>query len=156
MGGNVGEAVKLHLHPHGIVMVWPAFWAVTTIGGGAAAAVFLEGLPLYLALGAAGVIFVWRSLARFIVWRSTHYIVTAREVLLRRGVITVVERWIAFSKINDIRVTQGLLDRVLRCGTLVIESAGELGRSELPRVPRVIAVKDSLMHLVGSLPDRST
>ena len=40
-------------------------------------------------------------------------------------------------RINDVSYEHGLIDRMLGCGTLQIESAGERGQVILPDVPHV-------------------
>lgn len=144
-----GEEVRLHLHPHWIVVFWPAVMAVITVGGTAAAA-FLGGPWFYVIAAIALILFIWLSLTPYIVWRSTHYVFTNKQVLLRTGVLRREERGIPLNKVNNVRTTQGLLDRVLRCGTLIVESAGEVhGQSELRRIPSVIRVSNTLKELVA-------
>lgn len=152
-----GEEVRLHLHPHAIALVWPAFWAIVTIGGTAAAAIFV--LPAsVVGFGAIGVValvlFIWLSLAKYVVWRSTHYVFTTKQVLIRTGVFSRLERGIPLGKVNDVQTTQTLLDRILRSGTLLIESAGEQGQSHLDRVPHVTKVSNTLKDLVEHDTDR--
>jgi uncharacterized membrane protein YdbT with pleckstrin-like domain len=153
-----GEEVRLHLHPHWIQMFWPAVVAIITVGGTGVAAIFLlsgQAVLFYIIAAVALVVFIWLSLAPYIVWRSTHYVFTTKQVLLRSGVFRREERGIPLNKVNNVRTTQGLLDRVLRCGTLVVESAGEAhGRSELTRIPRVIKVSNTLKDLVAEDLDR--
>jgi len=152
-----GEEVRLHLHPHWIAMTWPTIMAVITIGGTAAAAAFwLSGMPVlfYIVAVVALVLFIWLSLVPYIVWRSTHYAFTNKQVLLRSGVLRRIERGIPLSKVNDVRTTQGILDRILRSGTILIESAGEHGQSDLHRVPDAIKVGNTLKELVEHDVDR--
>ena len=151
-----GEEVRLHLHPHWIVIFWPAVMAVITVGG-TLAAVFLVGINVafYIIAAVALVLFIWLSLTPYIVWRSTHYVFTNKQVLLRTGVLRREERGIPLNKVNNVRTTQSLLDRVLRCGTLIVESAGEMhGQSELRRIPSVIRVGNTLKELVAEDIDR--
>jgi uncharacterized membrane protein YdbT with pleckstrin-like domain len=151
-----GEEVRLHLHPHWIVVFWPAVMAVITVGGTAAAAI-LVGINVwfYIIAAVALILFVWLSLAPYIVWRGTHYVFTNKQVLLRTGVLRREERGIPLNKVNNVRTTQGLLDRVLRCGTLIVESAGEVhGQSELVRIPNVLRVGNTLKELVAEDLDR--
>lgn len=150
-----GEEVRLHLHPHWIAMFWPAVMAIITIGGTGAAAYFIGiNAGFYAIAAVALVLFIWLSLAPYIVWRSTHYAFTTKQVLLRSGVLSRVERGIPLQKVNDVRTTQGILDRILRSGTILIESAGEHGQSELHRVPDAIRVGNTLKELVEHDLDR--
>jgi len=51
------------------------------------------------------------------------------------------------SRINDVHFEHGIIDRMLRCGTLVVESAGERGQLVLKDVPRVEAVQLEIYRL---------
>jgi uncharacterized membrane protein YdbT with pleckstrin-like domain len=145
-----GEQVKSHLHPHWISVFWPAVMAVITIGGTAAAAIFLGiDVPFYAIAGVALILFIWLALAPYIVWRSTHYVLTDKQVLIRWGVFNREERGIPLNKINDVHTKQSLFDRILRSGTILIESAGEQGQSHLDRVPDAIRVGKHLKELVA-------
>jgi uncharacterized membrane protein YdbT with pleckstrin-like domain len=146
-----GEEVRLHLHPHGIVLFWPVVLAIVIIGGSAAAAVFasLTGVGLYVVLGIAAVLLVWLVLVPYIVWRSTHYVFTNKQVLFRTGVIRREERGIPLSKINDVKANQSLFDRILGSGDLTVESAGEHGQSVLHTIPSVVKVMNTLKDLVA-------
>jgi uncharacterized membrane protein YdbT with pleckstrin-like domain len=151
------EVVKSHLHPHWITVFWPAVMAVITIGGTAAAAIFWLGsrpVLFYIVAAVALVLFVWLSLAPYIVWRSTHYVLTDKQVLIRVGVFTREERGIPLNKINDVHTKQTLFDRIIRSGTILIESAGEQGQSHLDRVPNAIRVGRELKELVAEDHDR--
>ena len=152
-----GESVKSHLHPHWITVFWPAVMAVITIGGTAVAAIFwLAEQPVlfYIVAAVALVLFVWLSLAPYIVWRSTHYVLTDKQVLIRVGVFSREERGIPLNKINDVHTKQSLFDRIIRSGTILIESAGEQGQSRLDRVPDAIKVGRELKELVAEDHDR--
>jgi uncharacterized membrane protein YdbT with pleckstrin-like domain len=151
-----GEEVRLHAHPHAIAMFWPVFWAIVSIGGGAVGAFFtLDNPVLAGVIGVIGLaLFVWLSLSPYIVWRSTHYVFTSKQVLLRSGVFSRTERGIPLNKVNDVRTNQTLLDRILHSGSILIESAGEHGQSELHRVPQAIKVSNTLKDLVESDTDR--
>jgi uncharacterized membrane protein YdbT with pleckstrin-like domain len=153
-----GEEVKLHLHPHWIVMVAPVFWTVVAVAGVTAAAILLPvgaGNLALIAVGAVAlIIFLWLAFAPFVVWRSTHYVFTTKQVLFREGVLRREERGIPLTKVNDVKSTQSLVERMLGCGTLVVESAGEHGQSTLENIPRVVRVMNTLKDLVENDEDK--
>lgn len=157
---SAGEEVKLHLHPHWIVMVVPVFWTVVAALAVVAGAVLLPspgGNVALVAIGAvAFVLFVWLAFAPFVRWRSTHYVFTNKQVLFRHGVFSREERGIPLNKVNDVKSNQSLLERMLGCGTLTIESAGERGQSELRDIPRVTRVMNTLKELQERDEDKHT
>jgi hypothetical protein len=56
-------------------------------------------------------------------------------------------------RINDVSYEHGLIDRVLGCGTLHIESAGERGQVVLPDVPHVEHVHLQMSDLLFGGPE---
>ena len=67
--------------------------------------------------------FVWR----WIVWRSTHFVLTTDRVIYRSGVVSKHGQNIPLERITNVAFSQTVLERLLRVGDLRIESAGETG-----------------------------
>ncbi len=155
------ETVKLHLHPHWKAMIAPGFWTVVAGGATIAAAVMLPAETwanvLLTVIGAAALgLFLWLVLWPFVVWRSTHYVFTNERVLLREGVFNRQQRDIPLTRVNDVSSSQTLLERVLGCGTLTVESAGERGQSTLVDIPKVVTVQKVVYELVEADHERRT
>jgi uncharacterized membrane protein YdbT with pleckstrin-like domain len=85
-----------------------------------------------------GLIF-WLTVLPVIRWRTTHFVVTTRRVLVREGVLSRHGIDIPMSRINSVEFRHTLLERLLGCGTLIIESASEepLEFADVPDVERV-------------------
>ncbi|MEV0946014.1 PH domain-containing protein [Rhodococcus sp. NPDC049939] len=149
------EELLLHSHPHWKMLISPvAVLLVTTAVAG-----FLVGfaeneldassldavrvviLALWLALVG------WRCLGPFLRWKSTHFVVTDRRVLVREGVMTHVGIDIPMGRISNVQFRHGLLDRMLRTGTLVIVSSSD-DPLEFEDVPDVRRVHSLLYHQV--------
>ena len=155
------EHVVLHLHPHWKAMITPTFWTLVGAGMVIAGVIFLPsttaGNVLLVGIGAVAVIiFLWLALWPFVVWRSTHYVFTNERVLLREGVFNRQQRDIPLSRVNDVSSSQSLLDRLLGCGNLTVESAGERGQSILTDIPRVVQVQKVAYELVEADHERRT
>jgi hypothetical protein len=73
----------------------------------------------------------------FLNWLFSTYTLTNRRLITRHGILTRTGRDIPLMRINDVSYEHGLIDRLLGCGTLQIESAGERGQVVLPDVPHV-------------------
>jgi len=149
----VGEAAVEILHPHWKTLVGPVLLAFVIVAAlvvgevlipvGASAAIER------LALAVVGIaLLMWWLLYPLLVWRTTRYEVTTRRLRLRTGVITRSGRDIPLSRITDVSFRKSLLDRLLGCGTLVVESAGEHGETPLPEIPHVERVSALLFQLV--------
>ena len=148
-----GEEVKLHLHPHWIVMVAPLFWTVVAVAGVIAGAIFLPtnstGTVGLVAIGViALVLFLWLAFAPFVVWRSTHFVFTNERVISRSGVFSQHTENIPMDRVSDVQLDQSLFDRILGCGKLALASPGEHGPDQLRNIPHVKAVTVKLHDLI--------
>jgi uncharacterized membrane protein YdbT with pleckstrin-like domain len=98
--------------------------------------------------------------ARFVVWPflkwlTTSYIVTDRRIITRVGVVARTGRDMPISRVNDVTFSHsGLLERILGCGTLVVESAGERGQLVLRDVPHVEDVQRDVYKLAEADEER--
>ena len=84
----------------------------------------------------------------FLKWITTSYVVTDRRLITRVGVVARSGRDMPLSRVNDVTFEHtNLFERMLDCGTLVVESAGERGQLVLRDVPRVEEVQRDLYRL---------
>lgn len=155
------EHVVLHLHPHWKAMIAPVFWTVIFAAAVAVGWIFLPSGTAYnvllIVIGAAALgLFLWLAFWPFVVWRSTHYVFTNERVLLREGVFSREQRDIPLTRVNDVSSQQSLLERMLGCGTLTVESAGERGQSVLTDIPKVVQVQKVVYELTEADHDRRT
>ena len=104
---------------------------------------------LRLAVVAVAVLIVLRwTVWPFLKWITTSYVVTDRRLITRVGVIARSGRDMPLSHVNDVTFEHtNLFERMLGCGTLVVESAGERGQLVLRDVPRVEDVQRDLYRL---------
>ena len=153
------EDLVLDLHPHWKALLTPVVTLLLTSGAAAyAAARVPEGSrqDLYR-LGIAVVallLLVGYALRPFLVWLTTHFVITDRRVLMRSGIFARTGRDVPLSRINDITFSHSFIERLLGCGTLVVESAGERGQVTLADVPHVERVQRQLYDLVERTDDR--
>jgi len=145
----------LRLHPHGKVMVRPAIVLILVLAAASVAIVLLPAdashlWPLRAAIGIAALFaaVAWFGVP-FLKWRTTTYEVTTRRLRLREGIIARTGRDFPLNRISDVSYSQGLLDRVLGCGRLIVESPGEHGQLTLTEIPDVQRVQSILFQLVG-------
>ena len=156
------EKVVEHLHPHWITLVPATLWFLVICAAG--------GFGLHLAVDhtngttqdvvvglivAVGlVLLVWLSFTPWLAWRTTHYVFTSHRVLIRRGVLRHVGRDISLQRINDVGFSQTLWERIVKAGTLTIESAGEHGQESLHDIPRSDSMQQLLNQLIEQDHDR--
>ncbi|GGU64893.1 PH domain-containing protein [Lentzea flava] len=151
------EHVVIHKHPHWKMLIFPVFWLLVVVAIGT----YLAGLVVdqswasiaWIALTVIGVVLImWLTLAPVVRWRTTHFIVTSDRVMAREGVFKRTGLDIPLSRINSVRFEHSLLDRVLGCGTLIIESASD-EPLEFDDIPSVEKVHSLLYREVNDNPD---
>jgi uncharacterized membrane protein YdbT with pleckstrin-like domain len=147
-----GETLVLALRPHAKRLVGPAVlllvvaplatWVGAVVPAGSMQA------PARWAIAAVALLVVLRwSVWPFLVWWNTLYVVTDRRLVMRSGVINRHGHDMPLSRLNDVTFSHNLLDRMLGCGDLVVESAGERGQVVLDDIPRVEQVQRTLYRL---------
>jgi len=144
-----GEHVDMHLHPHWKALIRPFFVMLLAIAAVIAVAIWLDNaITTYAVAGLAVIAIAWLAAWPWLVWKTTHYVFTNERVLLQTGVFSRDRRDIPVSRINDHSMSQTFIERMLSCGTLTIESAGERGQSVLKEIPHVEKVQTRLYEIV--------
>ena len=154
------EEVVMALRPHWKEMVGPVLvLLVTSPVATYLATIVPEGSAqkwLRLAVLVVAVLVVLRFVIwPFLKWLTTSYIVTDRRIITRVGVVARTGRDMPISRVNDVTFSHsGLLERILGCGTLVVESAGERGQLVLRDVPHVEEVQRDVYKLAEADEER--
>lgn len=125
---NDREEIVLDLHPHWRVFLAPGALLVVALGALIAVAAWFENTPAMIAAGVVFGIGVLWFIGRWLVWRTTNFVLTTDRVIYRSGVISKQGQNIPLERINNVASSQSVLERFLQVGDLVIESAGETGR----------------------------
>jgi uncharacterized membrane protein YdbT with pleckstrin-like domain len=147
------EELVLRLHPHWKTLVGPLLVAVLVVAAALVAEVLIPSGSaasverLVAAAVAILALMLW-LMVPVLRWRTTLYELTTRRLRMRDGIVTRHGRDIPLARINDVSFTKGLLDRLLGCGRLVVESAGEHGQIVLTDIPRVEFTQATLFRLV--------
>jgi uncharacterized membrane protein YdbT with pleckstrin-like domain len=150
-GLSEGEHFVLRVHQHWKTVLRPVLILALIIVGLLAVLLFVPRMvqAARLGVGAAALIlalvFVAGPLLR---WWTTSYELTNRRLRLRAGVVSRTGRDFPLARISDVSFSQGLLDRVLGCGRLIVESPGEHGQLVLTEIPHVQQVQATLFQLV--------
>ncbi|MCZ7629830.1 MAG: PH domain-containing protein [Microthrixaceae bacterium] len=140
------ERIILDLHPHWVMLVKGilAVLVSTAIGGYLAFGVG-EG-TLQTGLRWVALLLIVLSLGyfaqRWVSWYSTNFVVTTDRCIYRSGILSKRGIEIPLERINTIFFEQRLLDRILKAGSLVIESAGEMGRQTFQDVRNPVHVQN--------------
>lgn len=152
------EEVVAHLHPSAVAAFWPVVRLLLVVGAASFGAALAPAGDLQRPLrgviaGTAVLLVAFSVVGPLLRWRTTHYVITTSRVLHRSGVLTRRGRDVALARITDVSSSQTLWERVIRAGTLSIDSAGE-GTTVLHRVPGSERVQTLLTHMIGEDADR--
>lgn len=152
------EYEVLHTRTHAKALVLPALGLILVgalVGAGTAvvpSAYRPVGQLVVVVLGL--VLAVWWALLPFLRWRATTYSLTNRRLVMRTGVLTRLSVDLPLWRINDLSTQRSLADRMLGCGTLVAQTAGEGGTVALRDVPEVQRVQQAVAELLFGDPAR--
>ncbi len=150
------EQVVLHRHPHWKRLIVPVLVlliasALAAFGAAVVADTDWDATAkqvVQLVIAAGWLILVgWLTVWPFLTWWTTHFVITDRRVMFRHGLLTRSGIDIPLARVNSVEFRHGLLDRMLRTGTLIIESASQ-DPLEFYDVPRVEQVHSLLYHEV--------
>lgn len=149
---SADEEVVHELHPHWKVLVGPALWfvlAALVLGFGLAVMPSgqYQGQGRIAVVVVVGLFVVWRCVLPLLRWRTTLFVLTTERLITRSGILARSGRDIPYSRVNDVSFTHSALERVLGCGTLVVESAGERGQVMLTGIPHVERIQRELYTL---------
>lgn len=90
----------------------------------------------YAVIGAAALAALVLWLLPMLRWATTYYILSNRRLMLREGLISQQGRDMPLTRVNDVSFSISLWERIMRYGTLSVQSASEQEGMVLHRVPR--------------------
>jgi uncharacterized membrane protein YdbT with pleckstrin-like domain len=145
------EQVVLHRHPHwkrliGPVIVLILASAAASFGSAVVSSTSWDPTAkrvVFAVIGAIWLVLIgWLTLWPFLNWLTTHFVITDRRVMFRHGVLSRSGIDIPLARINSVEFRHRLIDRILRTGTLIVESASQdpLEFYDIPRVEKVHAL----------------
>ena len=129
------ESVVVQFRPHWQAILTPILLGVLAVVGIGVALGSTDGAVRWILV--AGIAGIWllaatRTLAD---WWTTQYVLTTERVVYRAGVFSRRGTEIPLEVINNVAFSQGFLERLVRSGDLLIESAGESGLSRFTDIP---------------------
>jgi uncharacterized membrane protein YdbT with pleckstrin-like domain len=147
-----GESVVVDTRTHPKAIIMPTILLVVAL----AVAIYLDrkignGVASLVVWVLALVVIAWWSVRPFLDWLTATYTVTNRRLITREGLVARRGHDIPLMRISDVAFDQGILDRMLGCGTLVISDASTHGQVALPDIPRVEDVQRKLNDLLHDL-----
>jgi uncharacterized membrane protein YdbT with pleckstrin-like domain len=129
-----GEELVVDARPHWIALVGAVGVTVLLIAAESFILTHIHGGGLgrrilrWIVVGAGLLVFVIYPLRKFIHWATSHFVVTNQRIIHRQGGLAKRSMEVPLHRINDVRFRQGIIERIVGAGDLVIESAGTRGQ----------------------------
>lgn len=145
---NDFETVALDLHPH--------WWYYTKALLAVAASVIFAIVAVTVSDGTVQTGLMWVAFAaivvslgwlikRYATWSTTNFVVTSDRVIYRSGVMRKSGIEIPLERVNNVSSNQGVFERMLGAGDLLIESGGESGQQRFTDIKNPSRVQN-LIH----------
>lgn len=141
-----GEEIIREFRPHWRMLVVPLGWTLLL----GAAVVLTWRFPPdrtwfdWGVTGLAGVAWLVLGLYPLVAWYFTLYVLTDERLIARSGILARRGMEIPLEQITNVVFNQNILERVLRSGDLLIESAGTSGQSRFSDIPEPEAFQSVL------------
>lgn len=148
------ETVVTESRTHVKVLIVPFLiaLAIMLVGGYFAGAIGDSGggTPRLIGLVVLVVLFIWGTVLPFLRWLTWTYTLTNRRLIEQKGILTRSGRIIPLARINDVAYEKGIIDRMLRCGTLIIHDASQQTGLRLHDISRIEGFHREITRLVLS------
>ena len=132
------EEIIREFRPHWRMLAIPVLWVVAAI---VATVLIYQWIPpddstvdLITSLVVVAAL-IPLSVMPVVNWWFTAYVLTNERLITRSGVIARAGIEIPLENINNVIFNQNVLERILKSGDLLIESAGESGQSHFADIP---------------------
>lgn len=146
------EELVLELRPHWIAIVVPAIVTILVVAGWILALTYApdDGTSRSIVVWGSSAIGVFLLIAfpvrKFIAWATSYFVVTSDRVIHREGWIAKRSMEIPLEAINDVRFHQGVFERLIGAGDLIISSASEFGRQVFGDIRNPEEVQKAISH----------
>jgi uncharacterized membrane protein YdbT with pleckstrin-like domain len=147
-----GEQLVFELRTHGKALIRPAIVLIAACSVASFLAATIPAGPaqpslrFIIATVALGAVLRW-SVWPFLRWYTTTYVLTTRRLVIRQGVLSRHGHDLPLWRVTDVSFSRTLGQRVLGCGTLVVETAGGPGPLVVADLPLVEYVQRELYRL---------
>ena len=155
---NDHEEVVLDLHPHWwffgpaalslVAVLVVVGWLQSLVSG------WVQTWISYLGIG---IIIVTASMlvVELIKWRTTYFVVTSQRVIYRQGVVARKGIEIPLERVANVNFSQGIVERILGVGDIVIQSGGEDGDQTFSDIKSPATVQNYVIRAIQNMKNRS-
>lgn len=132
------ETIVRQFRPHWRMLAIPVLWAIAAI---VAIVLVYQVLPPQdgtvdlITTALILIALIPLVINPLLKWWFTMYVLTSERLITRSGVVARSGIELPLANINNVLFNQNVLERILKSGDLLIESAGESGQSEFSNIP---------------------
>ncbi len=137
-----GETLVALTRQHKVVLLRPLLVNVLSIIVLVALAVSVARYWLLALYVVPAVYLLWEIL----VWQSREYVVTDHRVVKQEGVFSISSFDASLDKINNVFHEQSFMGRILKYGTVGLETASEQGTTVFEYIPRPVDFKGKIVR----------
>lgn len=153
---NAGEELHVDLRPHWWYFSKTAAALLVSVVALVAARTKTDSDVLVLALAGLTIVSLLWFVGRYLKWMTTNFAVTSQRVIFRQGVIAKKGIEIPLDRVNTIFFSQGIFERLIGAGDLLIESAGSQGSEKFSDIRRPSKVQNEIYRLMEEEQDRQS
>lgn len=146
---NEDESAAVDLHPHWSHFFRPVVALLIAIAVGVLTPILFgpgtwgRNVFGWLVIAAILTSSVW-TVARYIGWVTSHFVVTNYRIIYRTGWLRKHGIDIPLDRVNNVVISQSLTERVIGAGDLLIESAGESGQQRFQDIRAPMRVQNQI------------
>ena len=141
-----GEQLVLELRPHWIALAIPTLATIGVVVVGFWLISKFDGTVNWVFLVAMVILLIVYPVRKLIWWLTSYFVVTSDRLIHREGWIAKRSMEIPLEAINDVRFRQTAFERIIKAGTLVVQSASESGREEFRAIRNPEEVQRTIYH----------
>ncbi|HYK88241.1 MAG TPA: PH domain-containing protein [Acidobacteriota bacterium] len=137
-----GESLIALTREHKVVLLRPVLINIIAVAVLVALALSVRQYWLMILYVVPALYLLWEIL----VWRSKEYVVTDHRVVKQDGVFSISSFDASLDKINNVFHEQSLMGRLLKYGTVGLETASEQGTTVFEFIPRPVDFKGKIVR----------
>ncbi|HEY5905379.1 MAG TPA: PH domain-containing protein [Actinomycetota bacterium] len=141
-----GEEVVLELRPHPVALAAPAIALVVGTAVASWIATKTDGVVVWIVWAAWLALMLGYVVPKVVGWWTSIFVISTDRVISREGFIAKRSMEIPLEQVNDVRFEQGIFDRIVGAGTLLIQSASTTGTNSFDHIRHPEDVQRTIFH----------
>jgi uncharacterized membrane protein YdbT with pleckstrin-like domain len=148
---NDGESIVIDTHPHWWTFAATVSQLVAVLIIGTVVAIKVDNNVVTYIVIALILVATVRLGWTYLKWFTTDFVLTNDRLITRSGVLGRQTREIPLERINDLACHQGLFERLIGAGDLMVESGGERGQEKFSNVAHPFDVQNTIHRTIEAI-----